>query len=65
MVRFPPPKSHDTFCPPLAAFQLFNRGKNRRPLRLPAEGGDHIHCTVEPSPSDIRFHNSKPLQNGK
>ena len=33
---------------------LFNRGGNRRAFRLPGKGGDHFHCTVEPSPGHIR-----------
>ena len=33
---------------------LFNGGGNRRAFRLPGEDGDHFHCTVEPSPGDIR-----------
>ena len=28
--------------------------RNRRAFRLPGEGGDHFHCTVEPSPGHIR-----------
>ena len=45
------PRSHPLrplFC------ALFNRGGNRRAFRLPGEGGDHFHCTVEPSPGHIR-----------
>ena len=30
---------------------LFNKGGSRRAFRLPGAGGDHFHCTVEPSPS--------------
>ena len=30
---------------------LFNRDGNRRASRLPGEGADHFHCTVEPSRS--------------
>ena len=34
---------------------LFNKGGNRKAFRLPGErGGDHFHCTVEPSPGHIR-----------
>ena len=33
---------------------LLNRGGNRRAFRQPGEGGDRLHCTVEPSPSHIR-----------
>ena len=40
---------------------LFNRGGNRRAFRLPGEGRDHFHCTVEPSPGHIRCRNSKLL----
>ena len=36
-------------CVPLFS-TLFIRGGNRRVFRLPGEGGDHFHCTVEPSP---------------
>ena len=38
-----------TPCVPLFC-TLFNRGGNRRAFRLPGEGRDHLHCTVEPSP---------------
>ena len=37
----------------------------RRAFRLPGEGGDHVHCTVEPSPGHIRcriFRNEKAAQ---
>ena len=35
-------------------FELYsNSSGNRRPFRLPAESGDHFHCEVEPSPSNI------------
>ena len=39
-----------TPCVPLLC-TLFHRpwGGNRRAFRLPGEGGDHFHCTVEPS----------------
>ena len=40
-------------CVPLLS-TLFNRGGSRRGFRLPGEGGDHFHCTVEPSPGHIR-----------
>ena len=41
-------------CVPLFCI-LFNRGGNRRVFRLPGnQGGDHFHCTVEPSPGHIR-----------
>ena len=33
---------------------FFNSPGNRRVFRLPGEGGDHFHCTVEPSPGHIR-----------
>ena len=33
---------------------LFNKGGSRGALRLPGAGGDHFHCTVEPSPGHIR-----------
>ena len=33
---------------------LFNKGGSRRASRLPGAGGDHFHCTVEPSPGHIR-----------
>ena len=42
-----------TPCVPLFS-TLFNRGGNRRAFRLPGAGGEHFHCTVEPSPSHIR-----------
>ena len=29
-------------------------GGNRRVFRLAGEGGDHFHCTVDPSPGHIR-----------
>ena len=32
---------------------LFNRGGNRKALRLPGEGGDHFHGAVEPSSGHI------------
>ena len=35
-------------------FDLFNGGGNRRVLRLPGEGGDHLHSAVAPSPGHIR-----------
>ena len=38
-----------TPCVPLF-YSLFNRGGNRRASRFPGDGGDHFHCTVEPSP---------------
>ena len=41
-----------TPCIPLTS--LVTRGGNRRAFRLPQEGGDHFHCTVEPSPGHIR-----------
>ena len=40
-------------CIPLLC-ALFNRGGNQRAFRLPGEGGDHVHCTVEPLPRNIR-----------
>ena len=35
---------------------LFDKGGSRRAFkfRLPGAGGDHFHCTVEPSPGHIR-----------
>ena len=33
---------------------LFNKGGSRRVFRLPGAIGDHLHCTVEPSPGHIR-----------
>ena len=38
-----------TPCVPLFC-TLINRGGNRKASRLPGEGGDEFHCTVEPSP---------------
>ena len=43
-----------TPCVPLFS-TLFNRGVNRRAFGLLGEGGDHFHCTVEPSPGHIRY----------
>ena len=37
-----------TPCVPLFC-TLFNKGGSRRAFRLPGAGGDHFHCTVEPS----------------
>ena len=31
----------------------FKKGGSRRAFRLPGAGGDHFHCTVEPSPGHI------------
>ena len=42
-----------TPCVPLFC-TLFNRGQSRRDFRLPGAGGDHFHCTLEPSPGHIR-----------
>ena len=42
-----------TLCVPLFC-TLFHRGGNRRAFRLPGAGGDHFHCTVEPSSGHIR-----------
>ena len=42
-----------TPCVPLFSI-VFNRGGNRRAFRLPGQGGDRFHCTVEPSPGHIR-----------
>ena len=38
---------------------LFNRGGNRRRLRPPGEGGDHVHCTVEPPRGHTRCRSPK------
>ena len=38
-------------CVPLLCTLL--RGGNTRVCRLPGDGGDHFHCTVEPSPGYI------------
>ena len=40
-------------CVPLFS-TLFNKDGNRRAFRLPGAGGDHVHCTLEPSPGHIR-----------
>ena len=40
-------------CVPLFC-TLFNRGGNRSAFRLPGAGGEHFHCTVEPSSGHIR-----------
>ena len=45
-----------TPCVPLFG-TLFNTGRNRRAFRLPGEGGDHVHCTVEPLTGHIRCRN--------
>ena len=37
---------------------LFNRGGNRRAFGLPGAGGEHFHCTVEPSSGHIRCRTS-------
>ena len=42
-----------TPCVPLFCTLLYRDG-NRRAFRLPGEGEDHFHCTVEPSPGHIR-----------
>ena len=42
-----------TPCVPLFC-AMFSKGGNRRAFRLPWEGGDHSHCTVEPSSGHIR-----------
>ena len=48
-----------TPCVPLCLYTWFNRsGSRRRVFRLLGVGGDHFHCTVEPSSSDIRRHPS-------
>ena len=54
-----------TPCVPLFSATLFNRGGNRRVFRLPGEGGDHFHCTVEPSPGHIRCRDSGKGLGGK
>ena len=41
-----------TPCVPLFCTS-FNKCGNRRAFRLPGEGGDHLHCIVEPSPGYI------------
>ena len=46
-----------TPCVPLFS-TLFNRDGNRRAFRLLGEGGDHVRCTVEPSPGHIRCRTS-------
>ena len=47
--------SHPARTPHVPLFcTLFNKGGNRRTLRLPGEGGDHVHCAVESSPGHIR-----------
>ena len=48
-----------TLCVPLLC-TLFNRGGKRRTFRRPGEGGDHLHCTAEPSPGHIRCRKSTP-----
>ena len=46
------PRSHP--LRPLVLYFFVFRGGNRRTFRLPGEGGDHFHCTVEPSPGHIQ-----------
>ena len=46
-----------TPCVPLCC-TLFTRGGSRRAFRLPGAGGDHFHCTVDPSPGHIRCRSS-------
>ena len=43
---------------------LVTKGGKRGAFRLPGEGGDHFHCTVEPSSSHIwcRFSREESLQ---
>ena len=46
-----------TSLAPLASLCLVccqKRGGSRRAFRFPGEGGDHFHCTVEPSPGHMR-----------
>ena len=45
-----------SLVPPLRSLvcTLFNKGGSRGAFRLPGAGGDHFHCTVEPSPGHIR-----------
>ena len=42
----------------------FDRGGNRRAFTLRGEGGDHFHCTVEPSPGHIRCRQKGRLVKG-
>ena len=42
-----------TPCVPLFS-TLFSKAGNRKAFRLRGAGGDHVHCTVEPSPGHIR-----------
>ena len=42
-----------TPCVPLFC-ALYKMVGNRRVFRLPGEGGDHVHCAVEPLPGHIR-----------
>ena len=39
---------------------LFKKGGSRGAFRLPGAGGDHFHCTVEPSPGHIRCRKNDP-----
>ena len=52
-----------TPCVPLFCIS-FNRGGNRRVSRLAGEGGDHFHCTMEPSSRHIRCQVSAPQRKG-
>ena len=53
MEEVPRRTSFAPLASPLSS-NLFNRDGNGRAFRLPGEGGDHLHCTVEPSPGHIR-----------
>ena len=39
---------------------LFNKGGSRGAFRLQGAGGDHFHCTVDPSPGHIRCRELSP-----
>ena len=43
-----------TPCVPLFVHCLIRVEADRGAFRLPGAGGDHFHCTVEPSPGHIR-----------
>ena len=43
--------SHPLIC------AYFDRAGNKERFRLPGAGGEHFHCTVDPSPGHIRCRN--------
>ena len=47
---------------PYFVFCLIGVEKQRRAFRLPGAGGEHFHCTVEPSSGHIRCRKKPPLE---